>query len=170
MSESTYEVTLTGTVPPTHQPTDAPTAYLFVVPACNAEFGMFVSLIVHHVATLVLCLAAFRLEVTALTKLCMIVELNTLCLTLKKVFKSIKGIMNIGHLATWVTLRLIWYPYLQVYFNSFFGAKYEIMSLDYMQPCASMFVLNVLNWWWTYSLGKNFIGGGGKKKGGEKKG
>ena len=48
---------------------------------------MFVSLIVHHLATLVLCLAAFRLEVTYLTKLCMIVELNTLCLTLKKVFK-----------------------------------------------------------------------------------
>ena len=32
------------------------------------------------------------------------------------------------------------------------------------QPCGSLFVLNLLNWWWTYSLGKNFIGGGKKKK------
>ena len=133
--------------------------YLVVVPACNADFGMFVSLIVHHLATLVLCLAAFRLEVTYLTKLCMIVELNTLCLTLKKVFKI--GIMNTGHLATWLTLRLMWYPYLQFYFNGEFG-HYGVMSLDYMQPCASLFVLNLLNWWWTYSLGKNFLGGGKK--------
>mmetsp|Transcript_45539 Transcript_45539/g.125754 ORF Transcript_45539/g.125754 Transcript_45539/m.125754 type:complete len:93 (-) Transcript_45539:231-509(-) len=92
----------------------------------------------------------------------MLVELNTLCLTLKKVFKI--GAMNIGHLATWLTLRLMWYPYLQFYLHDYFGAKYPVMSLNYIQPCGSLFVLNLLNWWWTYSLGKNFIGGGKKKK------
>ena len=126
---------------------------------------MFVSLIVHHVATLILCLAAFWLEVTFLTKLCLIVELNTFFLTLKKVVKDkgIKGTMNSGHLVTWLTLRLIWYPYLQVFFHSYFSAKYGVVSLYYMLPCASLLVLNLLNWWWTYSLGKNFIGGGNKR-------
>ena len=76
-----------------------------------------------------------------------------------KVFKI--GVMNTGHLATWLTLRLMWYPYLQVFFNGEFG-HYGFLSFDYMQPCASLFILNLLNWWWTYSLGKNFIGGGKK--------
>ena len=43
------------------------------------------------------------------------------------------GAMNIGHLATWLTLRLVWYPYLQFYFNGYFGDKFPFMSLGYMQ-------------------------------------
>merc|ERR1712060_36792 len=93
-----------------------------------------------------------------LTKLCTIVEINTLLLTANRLRRH--RIMEIAFYGTWVCMRLLWYPYLIHYFHKTliaWGAMPTLADYSYCQVVGSMVGLNGLNFFWTAELLVNML-------------
>merc|ERR1711871_1274616 len=91
-------------------------------------------LYLHHSATLVLAILGLLTKTESMTAKCLLVEVNTVILTLQKMFRirSLQPLM----LATWGFYRLLWYPYL----------TYEVCY--YLAPSTSRFSFAV----WIQSM------------------
>lgn len=134
--------------------------YMFAVPACTLKAA---TLVPHHCATIMLTVSALEFGAEPLTALCMLVELNTLVLTLMnlkrapgpgdaftRLAKAADKVLplKVLFLGTWITLRLGVYPYLLYYFHYYFGHERYGMR-GYCQTVGALCVLNVLNFKWT---------------------
>merc|ERR1712150_337151 len=83
----------------------------------------------------------------------LIVELNAVFLTLFKLtnMESLKQVLWFLFLFTWVTLRLLWYPWLvYVYHKALISQGF--WSYNYVQVVGSHFVITALNYIWTVEL------------------
>merc|ERR1712079_252004 len=69
-------------------------------------------------------------------------------------------ITEIAFYATWVGMRLLWYPYLVYYFHKTmiaWGAMPALADYSYCQVVGSMVGLNGLNFFWTAELLVNML-------------
>ena len=136
-------------------------AYMFFVPECTLKAA---TLVPHHLATVGLTMSALEFGAEPLTALCMLVEWNTLVLTLmnlkrappsKDVFlnacKAVAAALPLKWMfnLTWLFLRLGAYPYLLYYMHNYFGHERYGMR-GYYQTMGSLGTLNLLNFMWTY--------------------
>lgn len=103
---------------------------------------------IHHIATIVLARVAFVGHTESLTAKCMVVEVNTLVLTIQKLYR-IKWLQPFM-LATWGFFRLLWYPFLTYQVATYYwpGSSRFDMSI-WLQIVGSFLVLNALNLYWT---------------------
>jgi len=87
--------------------------WLFVYPLIVKSPGFVMR---HHIATILVLLDPLMTPSHSLyTSACMLVELNTLLLLLRR-HTNYSLIVEIPFLITWLLLRVIWYPFLMYYF------------------------------------------------------
>eukprot|EP00747_Dinoflagellata_sp_TGD_P193670 gnl/TRDRNA2_/TRDRNA2_60139_c0_seq1.p1 gnl/TRDRNA2_/TRDRNA2_60139_c0~~gnl/TRDRNA2_/TRDRNA2_60139_c0_seq1.p1 ORF type:complete len:208 (+),score=27.67 gnl/TRDRNA2_/TRDRNA2_60139_c0_seq1:2-625(+) len=140
--------------------------YHFVVPNCQPSRFRLSTILFHHVVTAWLVAhPAIHPEQNTMTALSTIVEINTLVLTLQKCYK--RQAYQIAFYATWVGMRLAWYPYLIYYYylsiTSWQG--YKLAPGYYMsQVVGTQIALCSLNFLWTAEVIYNMLNAKKKDK------
>mmetsp|Transcript_85247 Transcript_85247/g.244788 ORF Transcript_85247/g.244788 Transcript_85247/m.244788 type:complete len:220 (-) Transcript_85247:130-789(-) len=139
--------------------------YNALVPRCQPGKVRLGSILFHHFVTCWLLWHPIKFpDEGHITALCTIVEVNTVFQTMNKIWK--RKIFQQGFMATWFSMRLLWYPYLVYRFH--WHMKYEFMvdvgSYEYCQVVGSQFLLSGLNFFWT----AEFLAAGKKNNGAEK--
>jgi hypothetical protein len=126
--------------------------YNAIVPECQPNTTRWLTIMLHHFVTLWLvyhpCMHPANADMTAK---CTVVEVNTLILTLNRELKWKS--LTYAFYATWVSMRLVWYPYLIFHFHeriTSFGAK--PFDYTYCQTVVAVVVLCALNWLWTFEV------------------
>jgi hypothetical protein len=123
--------------------------YNALVPECQPNTTRWATIMLHHVVTLWLVLhPVLHPENAHLTAACTIVEVNTLILTVNRNLKWKS--LTYAFYFTWVTQRLIWYPYL-IYLNHVTIVAWGAKPFDYFhcQTVGTVAVLCALNFVWT---------------------
>lgn len=124
-------------------------AYNALVPECQPNTTRWATIMLHHVVTLWLVLhPVLHAENANMTAACTIVEINTLILTVNRNLKWKS--LTYAFYFTWVTQRLIWYPYV-IYYNHATIVRWGAKPFDYFycQTVVTIAVLCVLNFVWT---------------------
>jgi hypothetical protein len=120
-------------------------AYNIALPHCQPTRARYATILLHHAFTIVLVLLPIQHpELSRFTGLAMLVEVNTLLHNANKVFK--RPSLAVAFYASWVILRLVYYPFLLVVFHR---ALISYTSLQYAQGVGSFAALCLLNFWWT---------------------
>ena len=124
------------------------TLYNLVVPHVQPSTQRLATILLHHVAAGVLVLHPLQYPEAHgyLTAYATIVEVNTLFHSLSKKFKAQKAFVHAFH-ATWIGLRLGWYPYLLAVVFPRVMQGYS--DRVYWQVVGSQAVLVGLNVVWT---------------------
>mmetsp|Transcript_98175 Transcript_98175/g.278203 ORF Transcript_98175/g.278203 Transcript_98175/m.278203 type:complete len:234 (-) Transcript_98175:180-881(-) len=135
------------------------TVYLLWVPHVLPNMSRRITLAVHHLLTMWLLLhPMLHWEHMYMTKSCTIVEINTLLHTANRLRKS--RWLEAGFFATWIGMRLCWYPYLIHEFSKTmvaWGAVPAITDYAYCQVVGCIAGLNALNFFWTAELLVNML-------------
>lgn len=128
------------------------TVYNLAMPACQPSAFRLASITVHHLFTFWLTLhPVLHHENSDMTALCTVVEINTLILTVNRQLKWKS--LTVAFYATWVAMRLVWYPYLIHVLNTrirTWGAAWG--DYYHVQVVASVIVLCALNVMWTVEV------------------
>mmetsp|Transcript_65257 Transcript_65257/g.165388 ORF Transcript_65257/g.165388 Transcript_65257/m.165388 type:complete len:209 (+) Transcript_65257:104-730(+) len=136
--------------------------YNALVPHCQPSKVRLGTILFHHLVTcwLVWHPIQHRADSGHITAYGTIVEVNTIFQTLHKVFRL--KIFQQGFLATWVSMRLVWYPYC-VWLTHLHMLTLDHLpgSYTYCQVVGSQFTLVCLNLFWS----AEFLMGGKKKSG-----
>ena len=124
------------------------TIYNLVAPHVQPSTQRLATILLHHVAAGVLVLHPLQYPEAHgyLTAYATIVEVNTLFHSLSKKFKAQKAFVHAFH-ATWIGLRLGWYPYLLAVVFPRVMQGYS--DRVYWQVVGSQAVLVALNLLWT---------------------
>lgn len=126
--------------------------YNAVVPECQPNAFRWATIMLHHFVTFWLVLhPCLHLENSDMTALATIVEINTLILTANRDLKWKS--LTYAFYFTWVTMRLVWYPYLAIYNHAritTWGAK--MYDYYWMQTVGTVVILCALNWLWTFEV------------------
>jgi hypothetical protein len=134
----------------------ADTLYIVLVPHCQPSATRRVTILLHHAATIWLTLhPCMHPEDADLTPLFTIVEINTLILTLKNALKW--RWLTPAFYATWIAMRLFWYPYLVWRFDGRVRDGPLPCNVLYLQTVGSVCVLSALNWFWTAEVVANVL-------------
>mmetsp|Transcript_44486 Transcript_44486/g.70729 ORF Transcript_44486/g.70729 Transcript_44486/m.70729 type:complete len:199 (+) Transcript_44486:38-634(+) len=128
------------------------TTYNLLAPDCQPTWKRWVTILLHHVtAAWLVCFPINHPDFAHLTAYCTTVEVNTLFLTLYKVFKW--NFAQTGHMVSWVVLRLLWYPYLVYHFHEVVsGGGFKAGSYEHFQSVGSQVILCGLNFYWTFEV------------------
>lgn len=128
------------------------TTYNLLAPDCQPTWKRWVTILLHHVtAAWLVCFPIHHPDFAHLTAYCTTVEVNTLFLTLYKVFKW--NFAQTGHLVSWAVLRLLWYPYLVYHFHEVVsGGGFKAGSYEHFQSVGSQVILCGLNFYWTFEV------------------
>ncbi|CAJ1461454.1 unnamed protein product [Effrenium voratum] len=126
--------------------------YNLLAPACQPTWRRWATILFHHVtAAWLVCFPIKYQQFAHLTAYCTLVEVNTFFLTLFKVFKW--QFAQMGHLTSWVSLRLFWYPYLVYLFHTeVSGGGFQVGSYEHFQSVGSQVILCGLNFYWTVEV------------------
>ena len=124
------------------------TIYNVVAPHVQPSTLRLATILLHHVAAglLVLHPLQFPAHHGYLTAYATVVEVNTLFHNLSKVYKG-QPLLLYAFYATWVGLRLGWYPYLLAVVFPRVMQGYS--DVEYWQVVGSQAVLVALNFTWT---------------------
>ncbi|KAG8464594.1 hypothetical protein KFE25_009962 [Diacronema lutheri] len=134
------------------------TVWNLVVPQCQPTYFRWSTVMLHHLVTFWLVLhPCMHVENADMTPACTIVEINTLLLTASRHFKKSKAI-TYSFYVTWVTMRLMWYPYIAFDHHARI-TQWGATMYDYswMQTVGTVIVLCVLNVLWTYEVIKSLL-------------
>lgn len=126
--------------------------YHCLVPACQPNFFRWSTIMLHHLVTFWLVLHPCLHPVNAdMTAPCTLVEINTLILTVNRGLKWKS--LTFAFYFTWVTMRLVMYPFL-VFRNHARITAWGAQMFDYhwFQTVATVAVLCALNWLWTFEV------------------
>jgi hypothetical protein len=126
--------------------------YNLAVPQCQPNLTRWATIMLHHVVTVWLVLhPCLHRENADMTAGATIVEINTLILTVNRNLKWKS--LTYAFYFTWVTMRLIWYPYLTyVHHVRMTGWGAKLFDYYYNQTIGTVVVLCALNWLWTYEV------------------
>eukprot|EP00448_Togula_jolla_P035737 CAMPEP_0170626952 /NCGR_PEP_ID=MMETSP0224-20130122/31657_1 /TAXON_ID=285029 /ORGANISM="Togula jolla, Strain CCCM 725" /LENGTH=147 /DNA_ID=CAMNT_0010953809 /DNA_START=119 /DNA_END=562 /DNA_ORIENTATION=- len=123
--------------------------YNTIDPQCQPGKFRLSTILFHHFVTMWLVLHPWQHpENGHLTAYSTVVELNTLFITLQRLFKS--KFCQMGFYATWLSMRLMWYPYLiRRYHNAIVQWGAAPLTYTWWQVVGSQCVLVGLNFVWT---------------------
>ena len=150
--------------------------YLVLYPECTIRL---ISLTLHHIFTLFLLILAVSLEFECITPISLIVEFNTILLTIKNInrlsdipstsafscvvssiattlYTSLSFMIDILFLFSWILIRLIYFPYLLIVMHKLFN--HTIFGYFYYIIVGSSAGLCFLNYYWSLALvSKEFV-------------
>ena len=150
--------------------------YLLMYPECTIRL---ISLTLHHIFTLFLLISAVSLEFECITPISLIVEFNTILLTIKNIYRvsdipstsvfscvvssitttlytSLSFMIDILFVFSWILIRLIYFPYLLIVMHKLFN--HTIFGYFYYIIVGSSAGLCALNYYWSVALvSKEFV-------------
>ena len=151
--------------------------WIYLIPNCVKNSN---ALLIHHIVTIINLLFQYFLidNVEWITSTCLIVEINTWFLILRRLDFQInnnlvriimKYYINFMFFFSWILIRLFLYPYLVYYIFISYEYYYQLLSFQYHNYSPSFFlVLNpvlfplvghlllcTMNFKWSYELIKN---------------
>lgn len=117
--------------------------YIVIEPLVTQRYWQ---IILHHIAVITMVSITLESDTTSMTPTALLVELNTLILTVQKLFK-IKW-LTVPMLITWFFLRLVWYPIL-TYISFKYYSHPRLAGYHWWLQAISFAVLNGLNVFWS---------------------
>mmetsp|Transcript_120648 Transcript_120648/g.240243 ORF Transcript_120648/g.240243 Transcript_120648/m.240243 type:complete len:202 (+) Transcript_120648:110-715(+) len=142
----------------------ADTIYVVAVPHCMPSGSRFITVVLHHLVVIYLALhPIFHPENLYLTAYYAIVEVNTVCLNIRRAFRWQWS--TVAFFATWIVLRLVWYPYLVYHLHTIMLSQQRPPgSHAWNQVVGTSAALTALNYFWTAEIATDKLGSKNKSK------